>query len=80
MSSGANATGSAYLDDVFVYNAGERVLGTTTPLYTLLLAALWGASFLFIAEALDTLEPGLITWIRVALGAGTLWLVPVAIT
>ncbi len=26
----------------FVYNAGERVLGTTTPLYTLLLAALAG--------------------------------------
>jgi len=24
----------------FVYNAGERVLGTTTPLYTLLMAAL----------------------------------------
>ena len=26
----------------FVFNAGERVLGTTTPLYTLLLAALAG--------------------------------------
>jgi drug/metabolite transporter (DMT)-like permease len=38
------------------------------------LGAIWGASFLFIAEALGTFEPGLITWLRVCMGAATLWL------
>lgn len=37
---------------------------------------IWGSSFLFIAEALTAFEPGLITWLRVCLGAGTLWLFP----
>ncbi|MGH2637086.1 MAG: DMT family transporter [Actinomycetota bacterium] len=39
---------------------------------------IWGSSFLFIAEALDSFEPGLITWLRILFGAGTLWLVPAA--
>ena len=39
---------------------------------------IWGSSFLFIAEALESFEPGLVTWLRVGLGAGTLWLVPAA--
>lgn len=38
------------------------------------IGAIWGSSFLLIAEALDSFEPGLITWLRVAFGAGTLWL------
>src|SRR3990172_11027536 len=38
------------------------------------IGAIWGSSFLFIAEALGTFEPGLITWLRVSLGAATLWL------
>lgn len=37
---------------------------------------IWGASFLFIAIGLERLEPGLITWLRVALGALTLRLLP----
>jgi drug/metabolite transporter (DMT)-like permease len=37
---------------------------------------IWGSSFLFIAIGLDAFEPGLITWMRVALGAGVLWLAP----
>lgn len=37
----------------------------------------WGASFLFIDVALDHLEPGVIAWLRVALGAVTLGVLPV---
>jgi drug/metabolite transporter (DMT)-like permease len=33
---------------------------------------IWGSSFLFIDIGLDALEPGLITWMRVMLGAGVL--------
>lgn len=42
------------------------------------IAAIWGSSFLFIAEALDSIEPGLITWGRVALGAAVLNVAPKA--
>lgn len=36
------------------------------------LAAVWGSSFLLIAVGLDSLHPGVITWLRVASGAATL--------
>jgi drug/metabolite transporter (DMT)-like permease len=39
---------------------------------------IWGSSFLLMAIGLDAFEPGLITVLRVALGAGALWLVPKA--
>jgi drug/metabolite transporter (DMT)-like permease len=42
------------------------------------IALIWGSSFLFIAIALDSIEPGLITWGRVALGAAVLNVVPKA--
>ncbi|MFN3651749.1 MAG: hypothetical protein ACK47B_19410 [Armatimonadota bacterium] len=44
----------------FVYNPGERVLGTTTPLYTLLLAvASWlGAPALYVGKALNIAADG----------------------
>ncbi|MDH5223879.1 MAG: DMT family transporter [Actinomycetota bacterium] len=42
------------------------------------IGTIWGSSFLFIAIGLDAFEPGLITWLRVAMGAATLWLVPAA--
>jgi drug/metabolite transporter (DMT)-like permease len=38
------------------------------------IGAIWGSSFLFIAEALGSFEPGLIPWLRVCLGAATLLL------
>src|SRR3990172_931947 len=38
------------------------------------IGAIWGSSFLFIAEAVGSFEPGLITWLRVSFGAATLWL------
>lgn len=44
------------------------------------IALIWGSSFLFIAIALDAIEPGLITWGRVALGAAVLNVVPRART
>ena len=41
---------------------------------------IWGSSFLLIAIGLDAFEPGLVTWLRVVLGASVLWLVPAART
>lgn len=43
-------------------------------------ALMWGTANLLIAEALDTFEPGLVTWSRVSLGALTLAVFPAART
>lgn len=40
------------------------------------LGLIWGASFLFMDIGLDAFHPGLVTWLRVVLGASMLWLVP----
>lgn len=40
--------------------------------------AIWGSSFVFIAEGLEAFGPGLVTWLRVLFGAAVLWLVPAA--
>lgn len=40
------------------------------------LVLIWGSSFLFIAIGLDHFHPGLVTFLRVAFGAGTLALIP----
>jgi len=40
------------------------------------ISVIWGSSFLFIDIGLDAFEPGLITWMRVASGAGVLALFP----
>ena len=40
------------------------------------LAAIWGSSFLFMAIGLDSFHPGLVTLIRVGLGASFLALIP----
>jgi drug/metabolite transporter (DMT)-like permease len=42
----------------------------------LLVASIWGSSFLWIAIGLDALEPGLVAFARVALGAAALFLLP----
>lgn len=42
------------------------------------LALTWGASFLFIDIALDSLSPGIITWMRATLGAIALSFIPAA--
>jgi hypothetical protein len=56
----------------FVFNAGERVLGTTTPLYTLLMAALAGLSgsrdFPWLALWTNALADALTCLLLVALG------------
>ena len=53
--------------------------GAFTPLDWTLFACIggiWGASFLFIAIGLEAFQPGLVTWLRVLLGAAVLWFVP----
>jgi drug/metabolite transporter (DMT)-like permease len=41
---------------------------------------IWGASFLLIAIGLNAFQPALVTFLRVAFGAATLWLLPSART
>ena len=41
-------------------------------------ALIWGSSFLLMDIGLEAFEPGLITLLRVGLGAAALWLIPVA--
>jgi drug/metabolite transporter (DMT)-like permease len=56
-------------------------LGAFTPLdwaMFLSIGLIWGSSFLLIAIGLDAFEPGLITSLRIILGASALWLVPAA--
>jgi drug/metabolite transporter (DMT)-like permease len=68
-----------------------RILSTSTgtnreafaPLDWALFSAIslvWGSSFLLMAIGLEAFSPGLITSLRVGLGAGVLWLVPRART
>lgn len=40
------------------------------------IGGIWGSSFLLILIGLESFEPGLVTWLRVALGAAALWMVP----
>lgn len=67
--------------------ARSRLLSTSEGLnreaFTLLdwslfsgVAIIWGSSFLLMDIGLEVFEPGLITWMRVGLGAVTLWLFP----
>lgn len=42
------------------------------------ISIIWGSSFLLMAIGLEAFEPGLITLLRVGLGAAALWLVPKA--
>ena len=70
-------------------DARRRVLTTTTGTHTgaftpldwglfLSIGGIWGSSFLLIAIGLDAFEPGLVTWLRILLGALALWAVPAA--
>ena len=40
------------------------------------MSLIWGSSFLLMDIGLDAFHPGLVTWVRVGLGAAALWLVP----
>ncbi len=42
----------------------------------LTIAAIWGSSFILILIGLESFRPGLVTFLRVAAGATTLWLMP----
>jgi drug/metabolite transporter (DMT)-like permease len=44
------------------------------------IGCIWGSSFLFIAIGLEAFGPGLVTWLRILLGAAVLWLAPAART
>jgi len=43
-----------------------------------LASIIWGASFLLIAEGLETLEPGVVAWLRIAFGFAALAALPAA--
>lgn len=45
-----------------------------------IVAGVWGASFLLIAEGLESFSPGLVTWLRLVLGVAVLSLFPAART
>ncbi len=61
-------------------SAGTHLGAFTAPDWGLFVAigGIWGASFLFIAIGLNAFAPGLVTLLRVAFGAGVLWLFPAA--
>jgi drug/metabolite transporter (DMT)-like permease len=40
------------------------------------IGVIWGSSFLLILIGLESFEPGLVTWLRVAFGAAVLWMLP----
>ena len=42
----------------------------------LVVGAIWGSSFLFMAIGLEAFRPGFVTWLRILFGAAALWLVP----
>jgi drug/metabolite transporter (DMT)-like permease len=42
----------------------------------LAVGTIWGSSFLFMAIGLEAYRPGLVTWLRILLGAVALWIVP----
>lgn len=54
----------------------REAFGAVEWLLTLSLAATWGVSFLFIAIGLDSFEPGVVTALRIGLGAVALWFFP----
>ncbi|MGQ9598723.1 MAG: hypothetical protein ACUVWZ_04840 [Anaerolineae bacterium] len=80
----------------FVYNPGQRVLGTTTPLYTLLMAVAWRLGWhdlpwvaLALNAVVDAATAVLLYWLGlrlvrshiVAVGAGLAWAVsPMSVT
>ena len=65
---------------VLTTSAGTHLGAFTVLDWALFLSigGIWGSSFLFIAIGLHAFEPGLVTWLRVGLGASVLWLVPAA--
>lgn len=42
------------------------------------ISMIWGTSFLWIANALESLSPWTLAWVRVGLGCATLWCLPAA--
>lgn len=58
--------------------AEDRPMAAADWSFLLSVSLIWGASFLFMAIALDDFEPGLITLLRVGLGFSTLACLPAA--
>lgn len=42
----------------------------------LVVGGIWGSSFLFMAIGLEAFRPGLVTWLRILLGAAAIWAFP----
>lgn len=76
----SQTAGAVQRRSVLTTSAGTHLGAFTTLDWALFLSigGIWGSSFLFIAIGLHAFDPGLITWLRVGLGAAVLWLVPSA--
>ncbi len=58
--------------------AEDKPMASSDWSFLLIVSSIWGASFLFMAIALDDFEPGLVTLLRVGFGFATLSLLPAA--
>src|SRR4051812_29663722 len=74
----AASTGSASTESLAPKEAPAPERSRTSTALLILPGLIWGASYLFIAESLRSIEPNGLTFVRIAVGFLTLSLVPAA--
>ena len=63
---------------IVVHGTNTGAFDRTDWALTFTVASLWGSSFLLVAIGLDSLDPRVVAFARVALGAAVLWTLPAA--